>query len=79
VAKGGVPLPTVRDWLGHANISQTSTYLESTLKGAHEAVRRFEERREFDVQGGATAGGNQGNQVPRSAESTDAKPRSAVN
>jgi hypothetical protein len=38
-----VPLQTVRDWLGHTNISQTSTYLESTLKSAHEAMRRFEE------------------------------------
>ena len=43
--EGGVPLQTVRDWLGHSNISQTSTYLESTLKGQHEAMRRFEEAR----------------------------------
>jgi hypothetical protein len=41
--EGGVPLQTVRDWLGHTNISQTSTYLDSTLKGQHEAMRRFEE------------------------------------
>ena len=40
--EGGVPLQTVRDWLGHTNISQTSTYLESTLQGQHEAMRRFE-------------------------------------
>ena len=40
--EGGVPLQTVRDWLGHTNISQTGTYLESTLQGQHEAMRRFE-------------------------------------
>jgi hypothetical protein len=33
------------DWLGHSNISQTSTYLESTLKGQHDAMRRFYEQR----------------------------------
>jgi integrase len=68
--EGGVPLQIVREWLGHANISQTSTYLESTLTGQHEAMRRFETARalesvahqqrlaaENNVQPGATAGG----------------------
>ena len=40
--EGGVPLQVVRDWLGHTNISQTSTYLESTVTGQHDAMRRFE-------------------------------------
>jgi integrase len=43
--EGGVPLQVVRDWLGHANISQTSTYLESTLTGQHDAMRRFDAAR----------------------------------
>jgi len=43
--EGGVPLQVVRDWLGHANISQTSTYLGSTAMGQQEAMRRFEEMR----------------------------------
>lgn len=43
--EGGVPLQVVRDWLGHTNISQTSTYLESTFMGQHDAMRRFEEGR----------------------------------
>jgi hypothetical protein len=43
--EGGVPLQVVRDWLGHTNISQTSTYLESTFMGQHDAMRRFEETR----------------------------------
>jgi integrase len=33
----GVPLQVVRDWLGHSNVSQTSTYLattaDSTVRG----------------------------------------------
>jgi integrase len=41
---GGVPLQVIRDWLGHANISQTSTYLESTFAGQHDAMRAFEAR-----------------------------------
>lgn len=64
---GGVPLQVVRDWLGHTNISQTSTYLDSTLTGQHEAMRRFEGARalklehqkqlaEALVQPGATGG-----------------------
>jgi integrase len=56
--EGGVPLQVVRDWLGHTNISQTSTYLESTLTGQHEAMRRFDEARALGrrVQAGATEG-----------------------
>ena len=53
--EGGVPLQTVRDWLGHTNISQTSTYLESTLQGQHDAMRRFEERRVREEAALATA------------------------
>jgi hypothetical protein len=41
----GVKLHTVRDWLGHTSISQTSTYLASTLQVQHDAMRRFEEER----------------------------------
>ncbi len=65
---GGVPLHTIRDWLGHANISQTSTYLESTFATQHEAMRAFEERR--GVQQSATPEGNQGRKVL--SEATDA-------
>lgn len=32
--EGSVPLHPIRDWLGHANISQTSTYLGDRLAGA---------------------------------------------
>jgi integrase len=46
--EGGVPLQVVREWLGHSNISQTSTYLESTLTGQHDAMRRFEATRALE-------------------------------
>ncbi|MEZ5290150.1 MAG: site-specific integrase [Vicinamibacterales bacterium] len=41
--EGGVPLHTVRDWLGHTSVAQTSTYLATTAKTSHEAMRRFED------------------------------------
>ena len=53
-----MPLHTVRDWLGHSNISQTSTYLEGTLKGQHDAMRLFDDA----LQPVATEVGNQGHQ-----------------
>jgi integrase len=59
---GGVPLQVIRDWLGHANISQTSTYLESTFAGQHEVMRAFEERR--GVQQSATPSETGGRKVP---------------
>ena len=43
--EGGVPLHTIRDWLGHTNIAQTSTYLAGTIQTEHDAMRHFEERR----------------------------------
>ena len=43
--EGGVPLHTVRDWLGHTSIAQTSTYLASTMKTQHDAMQRYEDRR----------------------------------
>jgi integrase len=39
---GGVPLHTIRDWLGHANIAQTSTYLSGTAQTQHDAMAAFE-------------------------------------
>lgn len=40
----GVPLATIQRWLGHHNISQTSTYLAATGGGDTDAMRVFEER-----------------------------------
>ncbi|MCX6544424.1 MAG: tyrosine-type recombinase/integrase [Acidobacteria bacterium] len=42
--EGGVPLHTVRDWLGHTSIAQTSTYLSGTQQTQHGAMTAFEAR-----------------------------------
>jgi integrase len=39
----GVPLATIQRWLGHHNISQTSTYLAASGGGDADAMRAFEE------------------------------------
>jgi integrase len=41
----GLPLHTIQRWLGHTNISQTSTYLAVTDTGSHEAMARFDAAR----------------------------------
>jgi integrase len=40
----GVSLAEIQRWLGHANISQTSTYLGASLGNDDAAMRAFEER-----------------------------------
>jgi integrase len=40
--ENGVPLATIQKWLGHANISQTSTYLAATHGGDADAMAAFE-------------------------------------
>src|SRR5205085_5805969 len=40
----GVPLATIQRWLGHANISQTSTYLGASLGNDERDMRAYEER-----------------------------------
>jgi integrase len=75
--EGGVPLHTVRDWLGHANISQTSTYLEGTIQGQHDAMRLFDERRTA-LQPSATDIGKGVNQRPQDATVTDSEPSASA-
>jgi integrase len=60
---GGVPLHTVRDWLGHTNISQTSTYLSGTQQTQHDAMKAYETA----LQQIATEAGKGGQTRPRSA------------
>jgi integrase len=40
--EGGVPIHVVRDWLGHTNVSQTSTYLAGTVRTSHDAMTAYE-------------------------------------
>jgi integrase len=42
--EGGVALHTIRDWLGHVSIAQTSTYLAGTMTSQHNAMAAFEAR-----------------------------------
>jgi hypothetical protein len=56
----GVSLAEIQRWLGHANISQTSTYLGASLGNDDAAMRAFEERigrvqplTQIDVSGGS--------------------------
>lgn len=69
---GGVPLHTIRDWLGHTNISQTSTYLESTFASQYDAMRAYEER-QTRSQRIATEVGTGGNDeaLPVTVENTE--------
>jgi integrase len=41
--EAGWPLHHVQEMLGHANVSQTSTYLNATRVGLQESMRRFDE------------------------------------
>lgn len=63
---GGVPLHAIRDWLGHSNISQTSTYLAGTSTTQHDAMTAYEARRAA-VQRRATDSKTGGRKSPPSA------------
>jgi integrase len=63
---GAVPLHTVRDWLGHTSIAQTSTYLAGTLATQHDAMRQFDVRR-GRLQPLATEVKTEGRKRPRTA------------
>ncbi|MEQ1761104.1 MAG: site-specific integrase [Vicinamibacterales bacterium] len=70
---GGVPLHTIRDWLGHTNISQTSTYLAGTASTQHNAMAAFEAHRAA-LQRIATAGRKRRSGRPRRAATRNKKP-----
>ena len=68
----GTPLATIQRWLGHDNISQTSTYLGGTTSGDYEAMRVFEARRDA-CNGLATDAGSPGREPPPTATALDGK------
>ena len=70
--EGGVPLHVVRDWLGHTNIAQTSTYLSGTLKTQHDAMAAFDAYR-AGVQRRGTKSKTGGRKSPQSAVMVDTK------
>jgi integrase len=71
----GIPLATIQRWLGHANISQTSTYLGASLGADEQDMRAFEERigrlTHVDVLGGSERA-----QGPGSDQTIDETPQS---
>lgn len=67
-----VPLTAIRDWLGHSNISQTSTYLECQVLGQNDLMRRFEEQQAALAKLG-NAGGKRGHQRPQAGTLRDAR------
>jgi integrase len=75
--EGGVPLHTVRDWLGHTDISQTSTYLAGTRADDHSVMARFEER-QAALQHLATEAKTEGRKRPRPASARPQKTRKSA-
>jgi integrase len=73
---GGVPLVTIQRWLGHTNISQTSTYLATTVHSEHDAMRRFEERRLTPIDSGRKP--SQRKRAPQGKRTTDETSKSTV-
>ena len=68
----GVPLATIQRWLGHDNISQTSTYLAGTSTSDHDAMAAFNARLTA-CNGLATDAGSPGHETPPAATSSDEK------
>ena len=71
--EGGVPLHKIRDWLGHSNIAQTSTYLAGTSGGDEDYMRKFEEQ-SGRLQTFANSVPNQGIQRASEAVHSDTRP-----
>ena len=72
----GVPIATIQRWLGHENVSQTSTYLAGSAEAEHAAMAKFEahqaatarfEAHQAALQRRATKAGTGGKQQQRSA------------
>ena len=75
--EGGIPLHKVRDWLGHSNIAQTSTYLAGAGTDDHTDMARFEAR-QTALQQLATGSKTGGRKRQRSAGSRPQKARTTA-
>lgn len=71
--EGGVPLHTVRDWLGHTSIAQTSTYLAGTLKTSHDAMLAFDAGRVQESANGGETEADGGMQTGAGADTNTRK------
>jgi integrase len=75
--EGAVPIHVVSKWLGHANVSQTSTYLATTATGEADAMKRFEAA-QAALHKIASSGKTRGRKVPRTAETRERKPKEST-
>ena len=76
----GVPLHSIQRWLGHTNISQTSTYLSVTDSGSHEAMTKFDAALEAyeALQRLATEAGKGDQNGPQEGMTEDSKPHESA-
>ena len=58
--ESGAPLHVTRDFLGHADISQTSTYLATTVQSLEDALRHMEAQQ-------SNAGQSQQGEAPKNS------------
>ncbi len=73
----GVPIATIQQWLGHENVSQTSTYLARSAEAEHAAMAKFEAH-QAALQQLATKSEIVGKTRPRSAARRKGKPNEAA-
>lgn len=74
----GVPLATIQRWLGHHNISQTSTYLAASGGGDADAMTAFERATGRLPQVAASAGSNGPEQIATDIDATEKTQSNAV-
>ena len=67
----GVPLATIQRWLGHHNISQTSTYLAASGGGDADAMKAFEQALGRLTNVDQPAGSSAPEQTPSNIEATE--------
>lgn len=67
----GVPLATIQRWLGHHNISQTSTYLAASGGGDADAMKAFEQATGRLPHVAPPAGSNGTEPIPSDREATE--------
>jgi integrase len=76
--EGGTPLHVIRDWLGHTNISMTSTYLGANETVSHDFMARLDAQRETPLQPIATKSVTARLLKTRSAPMRHTKPNKAA-
>jgi integrase len=74
----GVALATIQRWLGHHNISQTSTYLAASLGSDDDAMRAFEAASGHVALSGTPAGSNGSEPTRTDSETCEKTPEVVI-